>query len=149
MILQFGSAPPDAVVVLRPGAYAVIVDASGHIAVLDTPIGRMLPGGGQDPGESAETAAVRETAEECGLAIALGAALGTADELVHARAEDRHFRKRCTFFLASVVGTAPRVDLDHALQWLAPEEAIATLAHASQAWAVRQALAAMQEVPRA
>lgn len=140
-ILQFGSAACDGPVVLRPGAYAVVVDDAGRIAVLDTPVGRMLPGGGLDDDESAEAAAVRETAEECGLAITLERALGVADELVHARAEATTFRKRGSFFLARVAGATARVDTDHVLAWVAPGEAIATLAHASQAWAVRQALA--------
>ena len=135
MIPQFGSVAQDADLVLRPGGYAVIVDAEGRIAVLDVPAGRMLPGGGQDAGESPEDAALREAAEECGV----------ADELVHARAEGRHFRKRCTFFRAHVVGTARRVDTDHVLAWVAPGDAIATLAHASQAWAVRRLLEAMTQ----
>ena len=68
-IPEFGLAPPGYPCELRPGAYGVLRDGSGRIAVVLTPAGVFLPGGGQEPGEPPEQALRREFAEECGLFI--------------------------------------------------------------------------------
>ncbi|MFO0960214.1 MAG: NUDIX domain-containing protein [Isosphaeraceae bacterium] len=86
-IPEFGTASPGAEYALRPGGYAIIFRASGEVAVVATPIGLALPGGGQEPGEAPESAAAREAAEECGLQIEVGRRVGVADELVYADAE--------------------------------------------------------------
>ena len=96
----------------------------------------MLPGGGQEVGESAEQAAVREVEEECGLRIALNGWVGIADELVFGSEEQKHYRKRCTFFLAEVIGRSGPGEKDHQLVWLPRGRAAAILQHESQRWAV-------------
>jgi 8-oxo-dGTP diphosphatase len=138
-IPQFGRAAPGAAYVLRPGGYAVIVNAAGAVAVVRTPLGHALPGGGQDGAESPADAAVRETRAECGLRITLGERLGVADELVFAADEATHFRKRCVFFLAEVAAQVGAGEPDHELLWLSPAEAVAALRHAGQRWAVTEA----------
>jgi len=138
-IRSFGKPSPGARYVLRPGGYVVAHDpgAVGAIAVVETPAGCFLPGGGQEAGESAEEAAVRETREECGLAVRLTGPIGTADELVFAAGEATHFQKRCSFFRAEVVRRDDGGEADHRLVWMAPEEAAVRLQHGSQRWAVR------------
>jgi len=66
-IPEFGDPKPGATYILRRGGYAVIFDWHGRLAVVTTEEGLHLPGGGTRPGESAETATVREVAEESGL----------------------------------------------------------------------------------
>jgi 8-oxo-dGTP pyrophosphatase MutT (NUDIX family) len=139
-IPEFGSATPGATYVLRPGGYAVIFRTGGDVAVVSTPQGLALLGGGQDSGESAEDAARREAHEECGLRIALGRRVGVADELVFAADEGKHYRKRCTFFLAELVGKSGPGEPDHELVWLAPAEAVTRLRPKSQRWAVAEAV---------
>lgn len=136
----FGDPKPGVAYVLRPGGYAVILDDRGALAVVATEEGLHLPGGGQEAGESPEIAAIREVAEETGLRVALQALIGIADELVFSRARATHYRKRCWFFRATVIGSGERVDEDHELRWMAPDEAIAGLHHEVQRWAVRKAL---------
>ena len=68
----FGVRTPDDSWVIRPSAYGVVQDERGWIAIVRTPEGIFLPGGGQEPGESPEEAVCREVLEECGLAIRLG-----------------------------------------------------------------------------
>jgi 8-oxo-dGTP diphosphatase len=138
-IPEFGSATPGAEYVLRPGGYAVIFRSGGEVAVVSTPLGLALLGGGQEPAESAAAAAVREAHEECGLRITLGRCIGTADELVFAADEERHYRKRCTFFLAEIVAMSGGGEPDHELRWLPVADAVAMLLHESQRWAVSEA----------
>lgn len=137
--LEFGHREPGVDYALRPGGYAVVLRA-GTLAMLETPAGRLLPGGGCESGETAERAAIREALEECGLRIALRATLGTADELVFSRSEQRHFRKRGTFFLAEVLAYDGPGEPDHCLLWR-PWDEVARLRHGSHRWAVERALA--------
>jgi 8-oxo-dGTP diphosphatase len=136
---EFGERVAGATYVARPGGYAVIFNDTGEVAVVSTPQGHFLPGGGQDHGETPGQAAVREVHEECGLSIRLGPRLGTADELVFAEEEGVYYRKRCAFFLGRVVRREALGEIDHELIWLDPEEAAACLNHGSQSWAVSQA----------
>ena len=139
---EFGSAIAGRSYVLRPGGYAVIRNRLNEVAVVRTPEGLFLPGGGQLPGESPDQAAIRETAEESGLRIQVGVCLGVADELKFSAREGGHLRKRCTFFAADAPDGAREaaIELDHELLWLPFPEAIAQLSDESQRWAVGIAL---------
>ena len=138
-IPEFGSAVAGQKYVLRPGSYGVIRNGAGAIAVVHTPLGVFLPGGGQESDESAEAALIREAAEECGLAIEVTRLVGVADELVYCEQEQRYLRKRCSFFAGQVRSDSQLVggEPDHQLKWLAPEDALSQLSHESQRWAVK------------
>jgi hypothetical protein len=137
-IPEFGLAVPGQTYILRPGSYGLIGDGTGAIAVVLTPLGVFLPGGGQESDESSEAALIREVAEECGLAIQVKGFVGMADELVYGHEEQCYFRKRCSFFIAKLrsgnepIGGEP----DHQVLWLAQENAVSHLSHESQRWAV-------------
>ena len=139
-VREFGDLVPGATYVLRPGGYAVIFDADGRLAVVETEEGLHLPGGGQEAGETPEAAMVREVAEECGLRVALESAIGIADEFVFAKSEGTHYRKRCSFFMAIVIGTGEPQEEGHALRWMDPRAAVESLHHGIQRWAVEEAL---------
>ena len=138
-ILEFGAAVAGADYLLRPGGYVVARNSRGEIAVVSTPQGFFLPGGGQDGTETPAQAAVREAAEECGLGVKLTGLLGTADELVFAASEARYYRKRCAFFSAELIGRDEGGEDDHRLLWMSVEEAARLLRHQSQVWAVSEA----------
>jgi 8-oxo-dGTP pyrophosphatase MutT (NUDIX family) len=131
-LLRFGREVPGASYGARPGGYALILRAGGDIALVSTPQGLFLPGGGQQPGELPEDAAVRETHEECGLRVALGIFIGIADELVCDEEEATHYRKRCSFFLAEITGKTVAGEPGHELVWLSPQDEVAQLRHDSQ-----------------
>jgi ADP-ribose pyrophosphatase YjhB (NUDIX family) len=137
-IRQFGVLEPDANYVLRPGGYAVIHGPVGKLAILATNGNFYLPGGGQNTGETAEDAAIRESLEECGLHIRITRQIGIADEVVYAALERTHFRKRCTFFAAELVSDEIGIgEADVTLVWMPAEQAISQLRHKSQRWAIR------------
>jgi 8-oxo-dGTP diphosphatase len=134
----FGPAIAGAEYILRPGGYALILTTEGDLAVVSTPVGLALPGGGVNAGELPQAAAVREVREECGLCIKVGDCIGIADELVYAEDEDVYYRKRCAFFVAKIVQHLGAGEPDHFLQWLSPERAAGELLHESQRWAVKE-----------
>jgi 8-oxo-dGTP diphosphatase len=138
-IPEFGRREPGIEYCIRPCAYGVIEGNEGRVAVVRTPGGLFLPGGGMEKGESLEEAFTREVLEECGLRIAKGALIGTADELCIVRG--KHVRKRSTFYLAVLGGVPPipAKELDHELIWMSTQAALAALTHESQKWALRAA----------
>lgn len=141
-IRQFGKVDPAATYVFRPGGYAVIVRSSGDVALVSVKGAFYLPGGGQENGESAEAAVVREAMEECGAHIRIINRIGIADELVFAADEQTHFRKRCTFFRAELLTEVlSGGESDHTLLWIAPKQAASLLRHESQKWAVAKSAA--------
>ncbi len=140
-ISEFGGKLPGRVYVPRPSAYGLIYDASGCLAVLQTPRGGFLPGGGIEAGESPEDALRREVREECSFAIEVGRPLGAAAEYRDTPGHAFAIRKDCLFFAARVVGAGgAATEPGHTLHWLSPAEAETRLAHGSQKWIVRQSL---------
>ena len=137
-IPQFGIEIPGCDYVLRPGSYGVIRNQSGGVAVVFTPLGVFLPGGGREAGESDEAALLREVMEECGLHIQISHRIGVADELVFAKNEQCYFRKRSIFFAAELAADAPLMSTepDHRLLWLPVGDALQQLHHESQRWAL-------------
>lgn len=125
----------------RPGAYGVITDRAGRLAVVRTPGGSFLPGGGVEPGETHEAALRREVQEECGLEIAITRRLGEAVELVSVEGEGE-VAKHGVFFAAVVCALRVHAgEPDHLLAWIDLATARTELKHGSQAWAVARALA--------
>ena len=142
-IPEFGVVVQGSAYHLRPGAYGVLQDAAGRVAVMMTPAGGFFPGGGQEPGESLQQTLQREFVEESGLHVQLGRQIGVADELVHSVEEGRYFRKRGTFYEVLQVGQSGSSDTepDHYVTWLPASEAILVLSHESHRWALRTLLA--------
>ena len=137
-IRTFGDKEPGVEYELRPGGYLIVLNEAGLVGVVRTRKGYYLPGGGVEDGETAEDAAVREAREECAMSVDRVRHVVTADELVFVAEEEKHYRKRGTFFLADLVSV--NGEGDHELVWLAAEEASFGLKHESQRWAVKQAL---------
>jgi 8-oxo-dGTP diphosphatase len=138
----------------RASAYALVHDAAGALAVVRTPQGCFLPGGGAEPGEAAAETIAREVAEETGLRVVPGAVVGEAVELVYAAAERTGYEKRSTFTVAPVVsagGAGGATEPDHHLEWHSPLCAAALLTPESHRWAVARwrAIAAAEPGPGA
>ncbi len=140
-ILEFGVQEEGADYILRPGGYAVIFNQKGAIAVIETPRGFHLPGGGQKLEETIEETVLREVFEECGLLIKVGTFLGKADELVFSQKEKTHFRKRGSFFMGELIKKYNKgKEKDHSLKWISPDRAVKELVHESHRWAVSRGM---------
>src|SRR5687768_10416732 len=87
----FGNPVSQYPTVVRPSAYAIIADARGNLAVVRTPGGTYLPGGGQADAEAPEAAVVREAREECGLCVRVGPWRRAAIEHAPSAIERTHF----------------------------------------------------------
>lgn len=139
----FGECPPGVPVQTRPGAYALILDAQGQLAVLRLSEGWYLPGGGQKNKECLEVCLAREVLEETGQTIELLWYLGQAGQYLPGR--KRVLFKVGYFFLAEFQGPAISPPApEHQLHWLPLPEAQEKLRHPYQAWAVTRLQAWIQ-----
>lgn len=130
---QFGKREPGETYVERPSAYLVVIDdGDGRVLCVRAKSGLHLPGGGIDPGEMPETAALRELREEAGYGARILRPIGEAGQYV------RGYNKRGTFFLARA-GDRVAEATAHEPLWLTREKALEKLVHASHRWAVRRA----------
>jgi 8-oxo-dGTP diphosphatase len=135
----FGHAPAQAHAVVRPSAYGLCENERRQLAVVRTPQGYFLPGGGMHSGETPGDAVIRELQEECGLLVRLGVWTVRAIDFVYSPTEAEHFEKHSTFIEAHLQrsGLEP-METDHKLLWLDPQQAVAHLLHPSHRWAAVQ-----------
>ena len=137
---QFGKAAPGVVYRDRPAAFG-IVEQSGRIAcVLITRPEQSyydLPGGALEPGETDAQALVREFGEETGLVVEPIQPIGRARQFMR-KVDGEAVNNLCALFEAQAVGADAglQIEADHALEWLEPLQAIASLRHDAHAWAV-------------
>ena len=124
----------------RPTAFGLVF-RDGRLACVrvDRGEGRLydLPGGAIDGDETEEQALVREFVEETGLTVRPNARLGEAGQYF-LKSDGRAVNNLAGFWTAEVEREDPsaKIEDDHELQWLDPQQALAQLRHDAHAWAV-------------
>lgn len=139
-MLQFGTARPDHLYVLRPTAFGLLVH-EGRLACVRIDRGENsyldLPGGARDGQETEAEAVVREYREETGLRVAPGERLTEAAQFVD-KTDGRTVNNTGGFWTLVLLDPVPsgKIEDDHELVWLDPVEALVELRHEAHAWAV-------------
>jgi 8-oxo-dGTP diphosphatase len=124
--------------IVRPSAYALVRNADGDLALIQTPRGYYLPGGGVEAGETPDEAIEREAKEEGGLILKPRASLGKAIEIVYSAEESACFEKQCVFMEAELIGRVLASEPDHQLVWVVLEDAARMLSNQSHRWALQR-----------
>jgi prolyl-tRNA editing enzyme YbaK/EbsC (Cys-tRNA(Pro) deacylase)/8-oxo-dGTP pyrophosphatase MutT (NUDIX family) len=140
--LVFGEKLDHVTYETRTGAYAIVFDAGRkQTALIRTPKGWFLPGGGIDEPETHEECLKRELLEETGWEVQVEAYVGTAARYFYSPTFRQHYCMDGYFYLARLTEwKQPPIEDDHELIWVPVEEAPQLLVHDHQSWAVRQAI---------
>ena len=112
---MFGTRVAGAPYVVRPSAYALIENVGGAVAVIRTPQGAYLPGGGMEADETPQDTVRREAREEGGLIVEPKAFAGRAIEIVYSPEENICYEKRCEFLVAELTDRARSHESGHEL----------------------------------
>ncbi|MCU1284232.1 MAG: pyrophosphohydrolase including oxidative damage repair enzyme [Acidobacteriales bacterium] len=140
-MIEFGTRVENVSYVERPGAYAIIRNDVGEVAVLHTQNGVFLPGGGVEPGEEFEEALRREILEELGYGVNIAAKIGSAAQYLYSKVAGKHFKKIGHFYRAALTEKiTDAIHPDHQLLWRSPEDGAKLLSQEFQSWAVGQAI---------
>jgi 8-oxo-dGTP diphosphatase len=142
----FGQPIPGARYWRRAGAYAVIPDGQGRVAMARHKGRLHLPGGGLDGGESHDAAVLREVREETGLVVAVDRWFAEAEEYAWSESLGP-FLKAGRFALARVVERVADPLVGHELVWATLPEVEREVVGPSQAWAVSTGLRLLEETP--
>lgn len=124
----------------RIAVYGIVLSNDGKVAIIKTPTGYFLPGGGIEHEETHEECLRREFTEETGYEIEIGRYIGEA-ALYHVT-KTSEYKKGIGYFynvkLKSEV--VDKIEEDHELLWLEPNECVKCLFLENQAWAVLEFL---------
>ena len=125
----------------RAGAYGVAFNEDGYIAVIKTPRGYFLPGGGIEAEESYEECIAREFKEETGYDIAVKQFIGKASTYRFAEGLKDYYQLIGYHYIVELKEQiALPIEEDHEFLWMEPIECSESLYLEHQAWAVREVL---------
>ncbi len=123
----------------RVGAYAIILDDKYNVAVIKTPTGYFLPGGGLEDDETHEDCIKRECLEEAGLSVVVNEFICKGDKYHWSDTLEYYMHGIGYFYFAKVLENVSKpIEKDHELVWLNKKDCYENLFLEHQAWAVYQ-----------
>jgi 8-oxo-dGTP diphosphatase len=135
---SFGVPEAGTIYQTRHCVYAVMLDQHDRIAVIRTPRGHFLPGGGIEEGENAGGALSRECSEECGLSVSMKSHIGDAVQFLDIPGEGNFCLFGSFFHCEFAKGPTPPTEADHELLWLPQDDAARMMRRPFEAWAIRE-----------
>jgi aminoglycoside 6'-N-acetyltransferase I len=136
-----GGPQRDVVYRHRVGAYVVCLDDGGNVAVIKTPKGLFLPGGGLEGGENYVECLQRELIEETGHELKTGKYVGRASNYGYAPSLGCHLHTLGVFYMGYLGPQIARpTEVNHELTWVPAMEAAASMFPKSHSWAIQKAM---------
>jgi 8-oxo-dGTP diphosphatase len=124
----------------RKAVYGIAINNENEIAVIKTPTGFFLPGGGMEGTERYVECLKREFLEETGHEIEVGDFIGRAS-LYHTTRTNEYIHGIGYFYTVSLkCKRNHKTEHDHELRWLEADECIKSLFLEHQSWAVSKVL---------
>jgi len=125
----------------RAGAYGVVFNEEGCIAVIKTPRGYFLPGGGIEAEENQKECIIREFKEETGYDIEVKQFIGKASTYRFAEGLKDYYHLIGLHYIVDLKEQiAIQIEEDHELLWMEAKECSESLYLEHQAWAVKEIL---------
>ncbi len=134
----FGRPESEAGPIERPGAYALVHDDAGRLALVRVGSDWFLPGGGIEQGEEPPEALERELREEIGLRPTGLSPLGEAIEYWRSPVSGRALRTHAHFFDVTAYTPAGAQAGSDPHAWVDPREAVRRLLRPAQQWYARR-----------
>ncbi len=142
-LITFGKKETGKEYIKRPAAYCLIFnDEKDKIAIIQTSDGNyFLPGGGIEKNETHQECLVREAMEELGMVIEIGSFIGNAQRYFYSTNEYKYYLSEGYFYLCKMVKQIGEpTEEGHFLKWIEPNQAIESLFHEHQSWAIQEAI---------
>lgn len=123
----------------RQAVYALIFSEDNKIAIIKSGNRYFLPGGGIEEGETQQECLIRECTEEIGYDIEVKEYIGCASQYLVSFKTNEHMHLTGYFYAAQLLRpNYQKIEPDHDLEWLRPEEAINKMYVEFQAWAIQR-----------
>lgn len=123
----------------REAVYGLLVKDE-CIAVVATPRGIFLPGGGIEQGETDEVCLMREMIEEVGLEVEIGEFIGKSVLYGRSVKDQVYYNLYGSYYLVEAIKNVKKMEEDHEMIWMPLEEAKERLKLSHQVWAVEALL---------
>ena len=123
----------------RQSVYGIIKNIKNEVALIKSPGGNFLPGGGIEKGESHENCARREFLEETGHGVELDEYLGCGILYGLAPKQNKYLKIIGYFYLAELGEfIAAKTEEKNEMFWVDISMAVETLKLQNQKWAMRE-----------
>jgi 8-oxo-dGTP diphosphatase len=137
---EFGTKLKNHNYINREAVYGVLLQNS-QVAIVKTPRGYFLPGGGVELNEDHETCLKREMIEETGIEVTVNQYIGKSVLYDKSPKDNVYYNMYGSFYLVSQIALKKKIENDHAVVFMSIHDAIIKLQLIHQKWALKEYLA--------